>query len=327
MAINTTFAGLTLKSPIIVGSCMLTNSVDNIRKYEQAGAGAVVLKSLFEENIAWEMQKLDDGFDGNDHPEAYDYTFNTLGYKIVSDYIDVIRASKAACHIPVIASIACHSDGKWTEYAQKIQDAGADALELNVMSLCTSKNYKYGDFEQLHINIVKHVCRTIQIPVFVKLGANLSNPVALADALCAYGAKGVVLFNRFYPTDIDVDKLDYVMSNPFTTAADLSQPLRWAGIISAAVPQLSLAVSGGVHDWQGVAKSLLCGAHAVEVASAIIKGGAAWIADALAGLQAWQQGKGFDKLNDYRGKMSAADSENADKLTRVQFLKYFGSIH
>lgn len=323
-SVKTSFAGLELRCPVIVGSCSLTASVPNLVKYEQAGAGAAVLKSLFEESIAREMDSMEDP---GDHPEAFDYVFNSLGSKLITDYLDLIREAKAAVRIPVIASIACHSYGKWTEYAKEIQAAGADALELNVMSLSTDKYGKPGDFEQLHVDIVRHVCATVSIPVIVKLGSNLSNPVAVADALHGHGAKGVVLFNRFYPTDIDVERMDFAMKNPLTTGADISQSIRWAGIVSAAVPQLPLAVSGGVHDWEGIAKSLLSGASAVEVASAIIQGGAPWIESAVAGLADWQARKGFATVEAYRGKMNAADPAHADRLMRIQFLKYFGGMH
>lgn len=322
--IKTTFAGLKLKCPLIVGSCSLTASVPNILKFEKAGAAAVVLKSLFEESIIWETK---DASDLAEHPEAYDYVFNAVGNKLVSDYCGLIKEAKSACSIPVIASIACRTDGNWASYAGMLQEAGADALELNVMSLCTRKNYAHGDFERLHINIVKRVCQAVSIPVIVKLGANLSNPVALADELYAHGAKGVVLFNRFYPTDIDVEKLSFTFSNPFTSEGDLSLPLRWAGIISSALPQLPLAVSGGVHDWKGMAKSILSGAHAVEVASAIIKNGPEWISQALEGLEQWQERKGFANIEIYRGKMNASEPENSDRLHRTQFMKYFSNIH
>lgn len=322
--VKTSFAGLELRCPVIVGSCGLTASVPNLLEFEQAGAGAVVLKSLFEESIVREMDGMGDL---GDHPEAYDYVVYSVGSKMITDYLDLIRAAKAAIHIPVIASIACHSDGKWIEYAREVEKAGADALELNVMSLSTDKHAKPGDFEQVHVKIVQRVCSTVSIPVIVKLGANLSNPVALADALYAHGAKGVVLFNRFYPTDIDVERLEYALKNPLTTPADISQPIRWAGILSAAVPQLPLAVSGGVHDWKGIAKAVLCGASAVEVASAIIQGGAQWIKDAVSGLADWQSRKGFASLEAYRGRMNASDPAHADRLMRVQFLKYFGGMH
>lgn len=318
-----TFAGLELKSPIIVGSNSQTASIEKIVEFEKAGAGAVVLKSLFQESI--EMEIAANATD--EHPEAYDYISAYIGARALEDYVKLIKEAKKSVSIPVIASIACHTDGKWEEFAKTIEEAGADALELNVMSLCTARNAKPGDFENLHISIVGNVCSRIGIPVIVKLGSNLSNPVALIDSLYAHGAKAVVLFNRFYPTDIDVEKLSFTTGDPFTTASELSSNIRWAGIVSASVPGLNVAVSGGVHNWEGVVKSLLCGASAVEVASAIIKNGAAWITEANEGLADWMKRKSYDSICDFKGKMNASDPENADRLMRTQFLKYFSSVH
>lgn len=318
-----TFAGLELKSPIIVGSNSQTASVNKIVEFEKAGAGAVVLKSLFQESI--EMEIAANATD--EHPEAYDYISAYIGARALEDYVNLIKEAKKRVSIPVIASIACHTDGKWEEFAKTIEEAGADALELNVMSLCTARNAKPGDFENLHISIVGNVCSRTSIPVIVKLGSNLSNPVALCDSLYAHGAKAVVLFNRFYPTDIDVEKLCFTTGDPFTTASELSSNIRWAGIISASVPALNVAVSGGVHSWEGIAKSLLCGASAVEVASAIIRSGAGWISEANAGFAAWMERQSFESVDDFKGRMNASDPENADKLMRTQFLKYFSAVH
>lgn len=323
--INVNFAGLELKSPIIVGSCSQTASLAKIQEFEKAGAGAVVLKSLFEESITREVAAHGSTLD--EHPEAYDYISSYLSDKVVSDYLSLIREAKSKSSIPIIASIACHTDGKWEEFATQIEAAGADALELNVMSLCTRKSYTLGDFERTHEAIVSNVSSKIKIPLIVKIGSNISNPVALVDSLYARGAKAVVLFNRFYPTDIDIDKMSFTMSNPFTSSSDLSQSIRWAGIISASVPQIPVAVSGGVEGWAEVAKSILSGATAVEVVSSIMKNGPEWITRTNEALSAWQKEKGYEAINSYKGKMNASDPEHADRLMRTQFLKYFSEIH
>ncbi|MBR2298724.1 MAG: dihydroorotate dehydrogenase-like protein [Bacteroidales bacterium] len=323
--INVNFAGLELKSPIIVGSCSQTASLAKIQEFEKAGAGAVVLKSLFEESITREVAAHGSTLD--EHPEAYDYISSYLSDKVVSDYLSLIREAKSKSSIPIIASIACHTDGKWEEFATQIEAAGADALELNVMSLCTRKSYTLGDFERTHEAIVSNVSSKIKIPLIVKIGSNISNPVALVDSLYARGAKAVVLFNRFYPTDIDIDKMSFTMSNSFTSSSDLSQSIRWAGIISASVPQIPVAVSGGVEGWTEVVKSILSGATAVEVVSSIMKNGPEWITRTNEALSAWQKEKGYEAINSYKGKMNASDPEHADRLMRTQFLKYFSEIH
>ena len=322
-SIKTRFAGLELSSPVIVGSSSQTASVSKLVEFEKAGAGAVVLKSLFEESITMEIAANDTDI----HPEAYDYLAGYIGEKVLSDYLGLIREAKKSLSIPVIASIACHTDGKWEEFAKRIEEAGADALELNIMSLCTARNYTAGSFEKMNADIIAHVSRIINIPVIAKIGSNLTNPVELCDRFLSLGAKGVVLFNWFYPSDIDIDKIQFSSGNPFTSSSDLSLPLRWAGIVSAAVTGLSVAVSGGVDSWQGVAKSLLSGASAVEVASCVIREGASWISSANEGLKNWQDAKGFESIADYQGKLNAADPDNADKLARTQFIKHFSQVH
>lgn len=321
--ISTRFAGLDLRSPVIVGSSSQTASVTRLTEYENAGAGAVVLKSLFEESITMEIAANDTDI----HPEAYDYLAGYISEKVLSDYLDLIREAKKACTVPVIASIACHTDGKWEEFAARIEEAGADALELNIMSLCTARNYTPGAFEKMNEEIIAHVAGKIGIPVIAKIGSNLTNPVAMCDRLSAMGAKGVVLFNRFYPTDIDIDRMDFTTGNPFTSSADLTLPLRWAGIVSASVPGLPVAVSGGVDSWQGLVKSVLSGASAVEVASSVIRQGASWIAEANEGLEHWMEKKGFGTIEDFRGKLNASDPENADRLMRTQFIRHFSEVH
>ena len=205
-SIKTRFAGLELSSPVIVGSSSQTASVSKLVEFEKAGAGAVVLKSLFEESITMEIAANDTDI----HPEAYDYLAGYIGEKVLSDYLGLIREAKKSLSIPVIASIACHTDGKWEEFAKRIEEAGADALELNIMSLCTARNYTAGSFEKMNADIIAHVSRIINIPVIAKIGSNLTNPVELCDRFLSLGAKGVVLFNRFYPTDIDIDKIQAI---------------------------------------------------------------------------------------------------------------------
>ena len=177
------------------------------------------------------------------------------------------------------------------------------------------------------VRMIANFSGKVGIPVIAKIGSNLTNPVDLCDRLLAVGAKGVVLFNRFYPTDIDIDRMEFSTGNPFTSSADLSLQLRWAGIVSSAVSRLSLAVSGGVDSWKGIVKSILSGASAVEVASSIIREGASWITAANEGLAAWQESKGFASIADYKGKMNASDPDNAEKLARTQFIKNFSQVH
>lgn len=326
-SLNTSFAGLELKNPIVVSSSSLTDSAEGCLRLEHAGAGAVVLKSLFEEDIVRRTESLTDEAA---HTESADYLQGYLRGQMLGDYLKLVRESKSLCKIPVIASICCRSAGEWTDFARMIEQEGADALELNVMSLASDKTAADGAFEQRHVDILAAVKRSVSIPVIMKLGANLSNPVSLIERLRGYGAAAVVLFNRPYQTDIDIEKMEYVSGKVLSDESDLSNSLRWTGIASAAVKNISYAISGGVHSGEAVVKALLAGASAVEVCSAIYMAGDAWISSALETVEKWQERHGFDSVAGYRGRMNAADAAHVDRLERMQFLKYFegfGNAH
>lgn len=319
-SLKTSFAGLDLKNPIVVSSSSLTDNAEGCLRFEKTGAGAVVLKSLFEEDVVRRTESLTDE---TAHSESADYLQGYLRGQMLGDYLKLVKESKALCSIPVIASICCCTAGEWTDFARMIEQAGADALELNVMSLASDKAAADGAFEQRHVDILASVKRNVSIPVIMKLGDNLSNPVSLIERLRGYGAAAVVLFNRPYQTDIDIERMEYVSGSVLSDGGDLSNPLRWTGIASAAVKNISYGISGGVHGGEGVVKALLAGASAVEVCSALYMAGDAWVGTALEFVDKWQERHGFGSVAEYRGRMNAAYAEHVDRLERMQFLKYF----
>ncbi len=321
--LKTKFAGLTLRNPIIVGSCGRTAKAENNKAFEDAGAAAVVLKSLFEENISLQADSMTDEFG---HAEAADYMHGYLRSNMLHEYIELIRESRRLCTIPIIASINCYSAGEWADFAGLIEKAGADALELNVMDICTAKEYTAGDFERKHVEILDAVRKIVNIPIIVKLGSNLSNPVNLAERLYAHGANAVVLFNRFYQTDIDIEKMEYSSGSVFSSATDIAVPLRWTGIVSAAVRNIDIAVSGGVHDGAAVVKAILAGASAVEVCSALYRQGNDWIGSSLEYLAGWMKLHNFATIPEFGGRLNAADPAHASRLERTQFLRYFEAV-
>lgn len=223
---NTTFAGLKLKNPIIVGSSGLTNSVEKIQKLEQAGAGAVVLKSVFEEQINMQTGQMH----GYGSPEADDYLGVYVRSHALNEHISIIEEAKKTCTIPIIASINCYSDNEWVDFARLMAQAGADALEINILALQTSKHYTFGAFEQQHIDILRHIKKAVNIPVIMKLGNNLTNPVALINQLYANGAAAVVLFNRFYQPDINIKDLTFRATNVMSSPNELANRIRWTAI-------------------------------------------------------------------------------------------------
>lgn len=321
--LETIFAGLKLKNPVIVSSSGLTDSADKNRKLAEAGAGAIVLKSLFEEQILMEIDHLEDTAFS---PEGSDYLAGYLRQHKLEEYLNLIRESKKACgDVPVIASINCYDDSQWVDFARQIEAAGADALEVNILALQTEVDYTYGSFEQRHIDILRHIRGTVKLPVIMKLGDNLTNPVALINQLHANGAAAVVLFNRFYQPDIDIEKLTQNAGPVLSSEADLNKSLRWTGIASAAVGGIDYAVSGGVHTPQAVVKSLLAGASAVEVCSAIYRQGSAVIADFTKFLSEWMDSQGMESIAGFKGMLNQKDLKGANTFQRTQFLKYFAT--
>ena len=287
--LKTTFAGLSLRNPIIISSSGLTNSVGKNKKLAEDGAGAIVLKSLFEEQIMLEAEQLKDpAF----YAEGSDYLAEYIREHKLSEYLTLIKESKKVCPIPIIASINCYSDSEWVDFAKQIEEAGADAIEINILALQSDIQYTYGSFEQRHIDILRHIKKTVSIPVIMKLGDNLTNPVALIDQLYANGAAAVVLFNRFYQPDINIEKMEHISGEVFSTVADLGTPLRWIGI--------------------------------VEVCSAIYQNTNAFIGEANRFLSAWMERKGFNSIAQFKGKLNIKDIQGINTFERTQFLKYFG---
>ncbi len=320
-SLKTNFAGLPLRNPVIISSSGLTNSAEKNRRLEAAGAGAIVLKSVFEEQIMRETHH----WVTNDLPEGDDYLSTYVRSHTLNNYVALIRESKQVCSIPIIASINCFSADEWTEFARIVGEAGADALEINILSVQTDWDYQYGSFEQMHIDILRQIKKEVSIPVIMKLGMNLTNPIALIHQLCANGADGVVLFNRFYHPDIHLDTLAYSSGEVFSHSGELANGLRWTALASARVPGVDYAISGGVHSGEALIKSILAGASAVEICSTIYRHGERIIGEMNARLEQWMDVQGYEHLYQFRGKMNALVAGGGSPYERTQFLKYFGS--
>ena len=319
--LKTTFAGLVLKNPIIVSSSGLTDTPEKIKKLEEAGAGAVVLKSVFEEQINMQAGAMQ----GYGAPEANDYLRAYIRSHALNEHIRLIEKAKATTGIPVIASINCFSDNEWVDFAQLMEKAGADALEINILALQTEKDYIPGSFEQRHIAILRHVKKEVKIPVIMKLGSNLTNPVSLIDQLYANGADAVVLFNRFHQPDIDIEKLTFCSADILSTEHELADRLRWTAIASASVPQLDYAISGGIHNGKGLIKAILAGACATGICSAIYQKGNGVIKDLLDELTQWMDTKGFETIQQFKAKMNASAAGDVNPFERTQFMKYYSN--
>ncbi|MDO9613805.1 MAG: dihydroorotate dehydrogenase-like protein [Bacteroidota bacterium] len=321
--LETKYMGLKLKNPIIVASSGLTNSVEKIKDLENAGAGAVVLKSIFEEQINNEVSDLINRDPQNLYPEAEDYIWNYTRNNSITRHLNLLSEAKKETEIPIIASINCMSASEWTVFAKDFENAGADALELNLFFVPTSRLRSSEEIEQLYLKIVSEVKKQVTIPVSVKIGYHYTNLVSMADRLVAHGANALVLFNRFYEPDINIEKMQITSSEVFSSPADIRRSLRWIGLISSQLPKVEIAASTGIHDGEAVIKQLLAGAQAVQVCSGIYINGSQIIAGMLTDLNAFMKKQNFKKIEDFRGRLSYKNIPDPMQYERAQFMKYF----
>jgi dihydroorotate dehydrogenase (fumarate) len=320
--LSTTYLGLSLNSPLIVSSSGLTGTVEKIRKFEELGAGAVVLKSLFEEQINFEAGVLvEDGLS----PEAHDYITRYSRSNALESYLQIIEEAKKTVKIPVIASLNCMSVNEWVSFAKNIEEAGADALELNVFFVASQVGMSSEKYEDLYNNILLEVRNVTKMPVAVKIGYHFTNMVNLVNNLYIRGANGVVLFNRFYEPDIDIEKMELTSAGVFSSSADIRQSLRWVGIISDKVSKIDIAASTGVHDGKAAIKQILAGAKAVQICSVLYEKGNGQIPIINAEIKTWMDRKGFSTVEQFRGRLNYKNIPNPSAYERSQFMKYFST--
>ncbi len=322
--ITTSYMGLNLVSPIIVGSSGLTNKLENIKTFEQLGAGAIVLKSLFEEQIRQEALHEVHHNEAM-YPEAFDYISNYSKEHHLNRYLDLINQSSNAVKLPIIASINCISGDEWTSFARKFEAAGASAIELNIFVLPSDPYRMSSDNEQLYTNIITQVLKTVNIPVSVKISYYFSALAKTVTEMSWTGIKGIVMFNRFYSPDIDIEKLKVDTSHVFSTQQEITTPLRWIAMLSKNL-QCDICASTGIHDGTGVVKQMLVGAKAVQVVSTLYKNGFDRISEMNQFLKSWMERKGYEKTSDFIGKLSYQRIENPAAYERVQFMKYYAGI-
>jgi dihydroorotate dehydrogenase (fumarate) len=318
------YVGLELKSPIIVSSSGLTSSVSRIKKIEEAGAGAVVLKSLFEEQIQFEIGNMETA---GGYPEAGDYLKTYAREHSVNTYLELIRAAKDAVDIPVIASVNCYSSDEWIDFTAQMEEAGADAIELNIYYLANDKRKEPRSYENIYLDILKAVKKKVTIPLIIKLGMHFSNLAWMADQLAQSGASGIVLFNRFYAPDINTDDLTMGSAEVLSTPADIRHSLRWVGIISSAVENIDISASTGVHNGIGAVKQLLAGAETVQVCSVLYRNGIDYLKDILGEMKTWMEKKKYSSISEFKGKLSYSNIKDPAAYERAQFIKYFSKMH
>lgn len=323
--LSTKYLGLDLKNPLIIGSCGLTNSVDKIKELADNGAGAVVLKSLFEEQIQAELSANLESYNA-DYPGATEYIREYTRGNEVDSYLKLIAETKKSVDIPVIASINCVSASEWVAFARSIERQGADAIELNISLLPSNPKTTSAENEQKYVEIVNAVSGMISIPLVLKMSHYSASLANLIQKLSRTNkVAGFVLFNRYYTPDIDIDKMVVKSAEVLSSPAEGCGPLRWIALMSGLIDK-DLVASTGVHDSEGVIKQLLAGATAVQLVSTVYKNGPGQIATILKGLEEWMEQKSFATLADFRGQLSYEKATEPAVFERTQFMKYYGGL-
>jgi dihydroorotate dehydrogenase (fumarate) len=326
--LSTTYLGLKLKNPLVISACPLTDSLDNLRQLEEEGAAAAVLASLFEEQITHEEVEFAkaEEFGTHSFAEALTYFPQVDEYRTEPEkYLQRIEESKKAVSIPIIGSLNGISKGGWIRYAKLMQDAGADALELNVYFVAADTRMTGQEVEQRYLDLVAAVKESISIPLAVKIGSHFSSPGHMARQLAETGIDGLVLFNRFLQPDIDLDQLEVsprlVLSSPF----ELLLPLRWIAILRDQLT-LSLALTRGIRKADGMLKALLVGADVGMIASVLYQKGFAQIGTILQGVRDWMEEKEYESVAQLKGSMSQANCPDPAAFERGNYMKALTSF-
>lgn len=336
------YIGLQLKNPVIVGSSGLTSSLENLKIIAQKGAGAVVLKSIFEEQIKFEanefmhsdnpeMKSWNNTFQGIVsktefyYDEAFEYLTSYAKEHTLNQYLSLISDAKKVIDIPVIASINCNTQYDWQYFAKRIQEAGADALELNVYLLPSDFEKTGSENEKVYFDIIQEVKKFISIPISLKIGYYLSSLSQTALKLSETGIAGLTLFNRPYNPDIDIENLQINTSNMFSNDTEYSHTLRWVALLAGKI-KCDIAASTGIHNHETVIKQLLAGADAVHMVSVFYKHHFDILPQILSGIESWMKQHNFSHISEFKGSLSKKNVHNPASYERVQFLRLFSSV-
>jgi dihydroorotate dehydrogenase (fumarate) len=327
MDLTTNYLGMLLKNPIVASSSPLSHSVDSIRRLEDAGASAVVMYSLFEEQITFDSYYIDyhltHGIDS--HAESLSYFPDMQGYNVWPDeYMNLIRRAKEAVDIPIIGSLNGVSDGGWTNYAALMEDAGADALELNVYYVATNPEIPGLEIERIYLDILKAVREAVSIPVSMKLSPFFSSTANMARRLADKGANGLVLFNRFYQPDFDLETLEVIPRLVLSNSNELRLPLRWVAILYNRLP-VDFAITSGIHTYNDILKSLLAGAKVTMMASELLQNGIRRIGQILNELATWMEEHEYESVMQMIGAMSQQNCEQPAAFERANYMKVLDS--
>ncbi len=329
MDLTTTYLGLKLKNPLVPASSTLTESVDNVKKMEDSGASAVVMYSLFEEQINRETEEIDNflSYGADLSAEALSYFPEPETYKNLKaeEYLSHLTKLKQAVDIPVIGSLNGVSAGGWLDYARKIETAGADALELNIYYIPTSPELTSYNLEKMYLDNLLTVKKQLSIPVSVKLSPYFSAFANMAKKLDDTGADGLVLFNRFYQPDIDLEALEVKPNLELSSPAEQRLSLRWLAILRPIV-KASLAATTGIHSAEGVLKAIMAGADVTMFVSALIRNGIGHLSTVLTDLTKWMEEHEYESIEQMKGSMSYKSVADPAAYERANYMKVLHSI-
>lgn len=321
--LKTTYMGLRLSNPVIAGSSTHTISVDKIKALESSGVGAVVLKSIFEEQIRAETAEMEASLQNEMHAEAYEYLRADFAMQMgPGKYLERIREIKAAVSIPVIASVNCINPDRWISFANKIELSGADALELNLYDLPGDSGVTSAQVEQRHLDMVKAVSKELSIPIAVKISPYYSSIPNFVSKLTELDIQGIVMFNRFFQPDIDIDNIKLKSGINFSTPKDILLPVRWIALLRNQI-NCDISLTSGVHDSEGAIKGLLAGANTIQICSVLFKSGNKRVSEIIDGLDAWMETNNFSSIDEFRGKLSESDDDGRSGFARAQYVKAF----
>ncbi len=323
MDLSTSYLGLHLKNPLVPSASPLTRTAESMKRLEDAGAAAVVMHSVFEEQIQHEAAELNHYLSSGTESfaEAISYFPATTEYFLgPEEYLSELTKAKKSLAIPVIASLNGVSTGGWIKYAKKFEEAGADAIELNVYYIPADPRISSADVEQRYIDVLKAVKSTVKIPVAIKLSPYFSSMSNMAKRLDEAGADGLVLFNRFYQPDVDIEALEVLPNVQLSSSKSLRLPLRWIGILFGRV-KASLAATSGVHTAEDVVKLIMAGADVTMLCSSLLQKGPQHLKEVLAGVERWMQEHEYVSVQQMRGSMSQKSVADPTAFERANYMK------
>lgn len=326
MSVETTYLGLNLKSPIVVGSCGLCDSVDRLVEMERAGAGAVVLKSIFEEQIIFDIKSSANVFAPVDqYGASYEYVASHVAPDFMSRYFDFVRKAKSRLSIPVIGSINCYSFENWLTYARSFEEAGCDAMELNISLLPYESKLSVDDVERLFEDIINTLKRFVSIPISIKVGSHFTDMAKFMQKLSWMGINGVTIFSKPMNIDVDLEKITLSQAPLLSEPCEMYNTLRWVAILSQKM-RCELCASIGIHTPDDVVKMLLAGAQAVQVVSCLYKNGIEHLTTLNQGLRQWMERHEFNRIEQFRGRLAVKSNEDASMFLRTQYMKFVDKV-